>query len=190
MGKIAKILLCYFLIVSGSCSQYKTKPVTKRSDDSYFSIAGYAKYQWNTYHGQAFGIIKRVYMNGKVDSVITNAVDMDWAPVLKIFFETDISDKKFLGKYDYSTFVDESTAIRSFYYEANDPNLYTKTVQVTASELSGRVKSVYIEAEKQDGLGASNVKLLYTPLESISIQEMETTRTGDRREMRVVYQFL
>lgn len=155
-----------------------------------FSVADYAREQWELNYGQPYGIIKRVYFNGTVDSLETNVIQMDWTPVFKVFFETDISDDKYDGKYKLSSYRDTAAKTVNFYYEATDPKVYTRKFQITANDINHKITSLYIEAEKDDRLGTKTVRLLYTPLETISIQEMETSKTGQRKELRVVYEIL
>lgn len=175
--------------MSFSCSK-KGAVKQEQPEGSYFSIIEFTTDQWATYHGRPYGMVKKVYFNGKEDSTVTNALEVDWASIIKVFFETDISGDKYLGKYDFSAFADKGNINHNFFYEANDPKVYTRSLQVNADPLDNKIKSIYIEAEKSDRMGTKSVKLFYSPLQTISIQELETTKTGQRREMRVVYEFL
>jgi len=185
----ARLVFTVLLMFLISCSEKEPEKDTA-SEGTYFSIMQFAKDQWDTHKGQPFGIKKTVYLDGAADSTVTNAFELDWAPILKVFFETDISDKKFIGQYNFSAFrgVDEKT--NGFYYEAKNPKLYTKKLQITAHDVTGKIQSIYIEAGKSDRMGSKNLKLFYTPLSSITIQEMETSRTGQKKELRVVYEIL
>lgn len=177
------------LLLLASCSK-KEQDVKDAPSGSYFSIVQYAQDQWEVYHGNAFGMYKKVSLNGEVDSTVTNALDADWGSILKVFFETDISDKKYIGKYDFSMFDDETTMTRSYYYEAKDKKLYTKKLQIMADYYTNKIKSIYIEAEKVTRMGTRSVKLLYVPLDVISIQELETTKTGQKKDLRIEYKFM
>ncbi len=183
------LLPLLFLLFITSCSKSE-KAAEDSPEGTYFSIIQFTKDQWKTYKGQPFGIKKTVYLDGTADSTTTNAIDLDWASVFKVFFDTDISDKKFIGQYDFSAFRGIDKDVNGFYYEANNPKLYTKKLQITAEDITGRVKSIYIEAGKSDRMGTRSLKLFYTPLSSITIQEMETSKTGQKKELRVVYEFL
>lgn len=185
--KLYGIIFCLLLL--SACS--KTQENEQVDDGrTYFSIVDFAKDEWAMHGGQAYGIVKKVYFNGKVDSVYTNAFEMDWSPIFKEFFATDISDKKYIGQYNFTAFDDTLTFCRNFFYEANNPKLYTRTVQITSDFYTDKVKSIYIEAEKNNRVGTKNVKLFYIPMQSISIQEWETSKTGQEKELRVVYEFL
>lgn len=185
--RISALLLCS--VVLFSCNK-PDKKNTNKPEQSYFSIVQYAKDHWDTYYGQPYGIVKKVYFNGTVDSTVTNAIELDWAPILKVFFETDISDDKYIGRYKFYAFRDKITKTNTFAYEAKEEGLYMQKMHISASNSTDKITSIYIEAQKNDRLGTKTVKLLYTPLETISIQEMETSKTGQRKELRVVYEFM
>lgn len=172
-----------------SCNK-KVESTPAEENGTYFSIIDFTKDQWETYQGNAFPIVKRVYLNGKDDSTYTNALDVDWASILKVFFETDISDPKFLGQYRFSSFADNTTMTNSYYYEADLDGLYTKKLQIMVDYYTDKIKSIYIEAQKKTRLGVKDVKLFYVPLDIISIQEYESTKTGQKKELRIEYDFV
>ncbi|MCB9046525.1 MAG: hypothetical protein H6550_10345 [Chitinophagales bacterium] len=177
------------MLLVASCSKSAGEK-DKEASDTRFSVMYYGQEQWETYKGQPYGIIKKVTFNGITDSVITNSIDMDWAPVVKAFFETDISSDKFAGQYDFSAFNDPASKTNTFLFEAKNKKLYTKKLQVIADEETNLVKAIYIEAGKSDRMGTRDLKLFYIPVTSISIQELETSRTGRRKELRVAYDFM
>lgn len=185
------ILLSFFslILIAASCKKAEEKPQTATDERTYFSIREFALDQWLSNKGQPYSIVKKVYFNGQVDSLYTNAIEMEWSPVFKSFFETDISDAKFVGKYDFSAFEEPVMGTKNFFYEANDPKLFTRKVQIVADNFSNQVTSIYIEAEKNDRMGSKTIKLFYDVLKSITIQEFETSKTGERKELRVVYEF-
>ena len=185
------IKYCAIFLILLSCSCKSDVEQNNETDDrTYFSVASYIEDQWNANRGQGYGMVKKVYFNGKVDTVYTNAIELDWAPIIKVFFETDISDPKYVGQYSFSAFDDTLTRCRNFYYEANNDKPYTRKLQITSDFFTDKIKSIYIEAQKNSRVGTKNLKLLYTPLETISIQEWETSKTGEQKELRVVYEFL
>ena len=53
-----------------------------------------------------------------------------------------------------------------------------------------RITSIYIEAEKGSRMGTKSVKVFYTPTDVLSIQELETSKTGERKELKVEYDFM
>jgi len=185
------VLFTVICIAIFSCSPKKAevKPAGN-PEATYFSIAQFTVDQWNTYHGQPYGIEKTTYIDGKTDSTLLDAYSMDWAAVFKVFFATDISDPKFLGKYDFTMFEDNATSTRNFYYEAKDKELFTRKFQISADQFTDKVRSIYIETEKKTRWSTVTQKLLYMPLKVISIQEFEWSTGGEPKEMRVEYRFL
>lgn len=184
-----KILVAFVVLMLSACSG-RQSVVDNAVEGTYFSIIEFAQDQWYMHQGQPRSILKKVYFDGKVDSTFTNAFEVDWASVLKVFFETDISDPKYIGQYDFSAFEEKITTSKGFYYEAKNEKLYTRRVHITSDYFNDKVKSIYIEAEKSDRMGTRNLKLYYEPLKSISIHELETSKTGQRKELRVVYEYL
>jgi hypothetical protein len=180
------------LLLFAAC---KPKPKPAIASDNadkgtYFSIKQYVKDQWNTYLGQPFGIIKVTTQNGKVDSVLTNALTLEWGEILDKFFATDIGKPEYLGHYRFDMFLDESTDTRNFYYEAIDDTLFTRKLQISAMQENNKIRSIYIETERKTSSKDIIQKLYYSPLKVIQIQEFDALATGDKRESRVEYFFL
>lgn len=174
-----------------SCNAPKAKqeqPVAE--GPGYFSVKQFIADQWDIYHGQPFGLQKIVYLDGKTDTSVVSAYDMDWGTLFKTFFETDISDTKYLGRYDFSSFADDATATQNFYYEAKEPELFTRKLQISADDVSHKVRSIYIETAKNGQWSKFSQKLFYIPLKIISVQEFEWAKAGPTKELRVEYRFL
>ena len=175
-----------FLIIISSCKKKQEEAKIDASKGTYFSIVQFASDQFSTYGGQPYTLQKVVNLNGKVDSSYESALKMDWAAVLKPFFESDISNKKFLGQYNFNLFDDDATLSRNYFYEAKDEKLFTKTLQISTDPLNNKVTSIYIETEK----GGKVQKLLYRPVKLIQIQEIETSFFGKDKNLKVEYYFM
>ncbi len=183
-------VMLVFILVSCKPKQNDKAVEELAEKGTYFSIKQFIADQWSLYHGQPYGLQKIVYLNGKVDSAMVSAYDLDWAPIFKVFFETDISDKKFLGKYDFSKFADDATMTHNFFYEANDPKLFTRKLQISADNVNNKIRSIYIETQKQGQWSSKTQKLFYMPVKVISIQEYEKTAPNTVKELRIEYRFL
>ncbi|MBS1585933.1 MAG: hypothetical protein JSS82_10370 [Bacteroidetes bacterium] len=157
---------------------------------TYFSIKQYIKDQWNTYLGQPFGIIKVTTRQGKADSLLKNAYNLEWGDILNKFCATDIGNPEYLGHYRFDMFLDESTDTRNFYYEAIDDTLFTRKLQISAMQENNKIRSIYIETERKTGTKDIVQKLYYSPLRVIQIQEFDALATGDKNASRVEYFFL
>ncbi len=180
------MLLSFILLLIASCKKDAHSPTADTSGGTYFSIIQFADDQFHTFGGQPYTLHKIVTLNGKVDSSLESALTMDWAAVLKPFFASDISDKKYLDRYHFSMFEDDITDTRNFFYEAKDPDLFTKKLQISSDALNNKIQSIYIETEKNGKVQ----KLFYKPVKLIQIQEVESSFLGKDKNLKVEYYFM
>lgn len=169
-----------------SCGGKKDHPKHEDNGLTYFSVTDFANDQFRTYWGQPFTLLKIVSSKGKVDSSYIAARDLDWAKVLQPFFRADISDPKFLGKYNYSELMEEATDTRVHYYEAKEDDLFVRMFQINTDPLTSRIRNIYIETEKDGKLQ----KLYYAPIKLIQIQEFEKSMLGSDKNIKTEYRFL
>lgn len=187
---IRHIILLFTVLSLFSCKKPAEKPAEAiQPEGSYFSIIQFAKDQWDTYRNQPYSLEKVVTMNGKTDTTYLSALNMDWGSILKVFFDTDISDKKYLDRYNFSLFEDDATLTRNFYYEAKEQDLFTRKLQIAADEETNKIRSIYIETSKNGTLNDLNQKLYYVPQKLIQIQEFEKSKTGPDKDIRIEYRF-
>ena len=179
------------LSVTGCSKKQKTvEPVMSDENGTYFSIAQFADDQLKYNSGQPYTFYKIITEDNKADTTMVNVENLDWGSVFKTFLETDISDKKYLGKYEFTLLDDDATLLRTFYYEAKDPELYTKKLQISVDPTNNKIKSIYIEASKSEGWTHTSKQLYYAPLKVIQIQEFEKSKIGSAKESRTEYRFL
>ena len=187
-----KKLVLLSIVVTLVCC--KKKPVPDPHPEikgTYFSIMQFAGDQWTTYHGMPFGLVKIVSTNGKTDSSYVSALTMDWGTdVLKPFFESDISNRKYLGHYRFSSFDDDLLGTRTYAYDAIDDDLFTRKLYISFNPENNKIVSIYIETQKQSNAKTITQKLLYKPLKLIQIQEFEGASMGAKMETEVKYIFL
>ena len=67
-----------------------------------------------------------------------------------------------------------------------EPELFTRNMQITADQVTNKVKSIYIETNKDGRVQ----KLYYAPIRLIQIQEFESSLLGGERNLRLEYRFL
>lgn len=186
----------YFLLLFAipalltACEKQEKKANPLEEGGTYFSIRQFAKDQLDTYWGQPFTLQKVRTVNGITDSALISTYKMDWAEVLKTFFESDISDPKYLGKYTFSTFEDQATDSRTYYYEANDKDLFTRSLQINTDPYNNMIKSIYIETASNGRMGQRSQKLYYKPIKVIQIQEFESSAIGKDKKSIIEYRFL
>lgn len=158
---------------------------------SYFSVRQYALDQWNMWYGEPFLIVKSVRVNnGGYDSSYTTSDSINWAPIFKSFFATDISDRKFLGKYKFTQFDDPADQTHNFFYEALEDDLYTRKFLITIDQYNQQVRGIYAEAIESSMGDDKIVKLYYKPMKRIQIQETETPMMGEKKHTVTEWEFL
>ena len=192
---VKRLLYALLLLLAGfigntSCKRSTVDNEPSVSDSSYFSIRYFIKDQIQAYYGMPFSLYRVAHLNGKVDSTLVNFLNMDWTSILSTFSATDISAKKFLGKYDFYMSDDETTGNRGYTYTAKDPNVFTRMLQINTDPSNNLITSIYIETSKQDFFGNKKQKLLYIPMRIIQIQESEGSLIGKARNLRVDYRFM
>jgi hypothetical protein len=178
-------------ILSGGCK--KKEPNEDFSDvkGNYFSINQFIVDQWNNFPGPTCVITKHVRVNDKtVDSSYTNTDKIDWTPIFKTFAATDISDRKFLGKYKFTQFDDPQDETHNFFYQAEDDELFTQKLLITLDMYNLKVKGIYIETFKKTPFDECTQKLYYAPLKTIQIQTDDKPVFGSRKHTVENYDFL
>jgi hypothetical protein len=186
------ILLSIFIfaIGSSSCKKAIVQDQTVPADSSYFSIKQFINDQIHTYFGVPFTVYRIATLEDRKDSTLMTIDAIDWASVMGTFNATDISARKFLGKYDFSVSEDNTTGDRGFTYTAKDPELFTRLLQINVDPSNGKITSIYMETARHDFWEDKTQKLLYVPLHVIQIQEHEDGLLSKPRELRVEYRFL
>jgi hypothetical protein len=188
------VLFSLFILTLFSCNR-SDKPAgsagqTTDTAGTYYPIKQLIDQQIKRYYGEPYALSMNATINGKKDSAFLNMETMDWASIIKVFRATDISDKKYIGHYNYSEFLDNTTGYGVAIYEAKDPDLFTRQLQITADPVTMEVFSVYIETAKSSFWRSTRQRLLYKPLKIIQIQEDETPLIGSSRKLHIDYRFL
>lgn len=190
MLRFLALSIVTLLLMSSLACKKKAEPKYDTSKGTYFSIRDFARDQWSTFGGQPFVINQFTTLNGKRDSVLISALELKWSAVFKTFFETDISEPKFLDRYQFDNFLEETTQSRTFSYTAKDPELYTQKLQITIDNFTGKIRNIYIEAQKASFWNKQTKKLLYTPVRVLQIQEHNEPLIGQSKDLIIEYKFL
>ncbi len=184
------IAILVSLSLSISCQKYENRNVVVNDRNTYFSIKQFAADQIQMYGRVPFSLYKIVHLNGKVDSTVVNFINLDWAPILHAFEETDISDKKFIGQYDFSIYDESITGSRIAAYTAKNDKLLTRRLQIGTDPSNNKITSIYIETKKNGFWGSSSQKLLYIPLHLIQLQQSKKPLLGRAWDLRTEYRFM
>jgi hypothetical protein len=183
------ILLLFPLLVGVTACKKKTPAKPDSSQGTYFSIVQFTSDQWKTYSGQPYVLQKTVTLNGQTDTVFLSAYKVNWGEIFKIFFETDISDPKYLDRYDFNMFEENTTQSRIFSYTARDPELFTQKLEITADVFNNKIRNIYIETHKSTFWSQQTKKLFYSPVRVIQIQEHTSPLIGSDKELVIEYKF-
>jgi len=184
-------VLLLALLTIASCKKKKAEVDTSDIKGNYFSVRQFALDEWNTFAGEPFLITKTVRINnGKVDSSLTNSDTISWAPIFHTFLETDISDRKFLGKYTFTQFDDKEDQTHNFFYQANDEDLYTQKLLITIDEFNSKVRGIYIETYKKTIWSNVTRKLYYAPMKTLQMQIDEKPLWGPKKFEVTEYTFM
>lgn len=186
---IFSLSVLFFCFVSGSCKKQLLVEDTVSSDTAYFSIKQFIADQIETNYGNPYTLYRIVAVDGKLDSTLQSIDDIDWTSVFGTFTATDISARKFLGKYNFAVSDDNTTGDRGFIYTAKEPELFTRLLQINVDPSNYRITSIYLETAKEDFWERKTQKLLYVPLHVIQIQETEDGFLTSPKEVRVEYRF-
>ncbi len=193
-----KIIINYFiLLIAFSALLFQSCKKKKAEADPYADVAGhyfsirqFTQDEWRTFGGQAFTILKTVRENKKTDSSYTTSDTLNWGNIFKTFFETEISDRKYLGQYTYTQFDDNQEGTRNFYYKANDEDMFTQKLLITANQENNKVMGIYIETFKKTIWGETKQNLYYAPMRTIQIQVDEKPTVGSRKYRVTQYYFM
>jgi len=188
LNRIPAVLLVPLLLFTACKKQVKTEK--HHLDGNYWSVRQFAQDQFNTFHNQPYTLQRIIVANGKSDTSYVSAFDLDWGYVLKTFFESDISDQKYLDHYRFDTFDDNTTMSRTFYYEAIDDNLFTRKLQILVDPLNNRIRNIYIETRKKTRWKEREEKLYYAPIKEIQIQIHEKSFMSDPKDSLIEYRFM
>ncbi len=192
-----KLVLRYFAVLSvvfvglsvSSCKEKNPLDAFTEVKGTYFSINQYIIDEWTSHAGEPLVFKKSVKSNGKTDTTLINADNLDWPSVLDLFVATDISNRKYLGQYTFSQFDDETDKSHNFMYVANKGDMFVQKLLITMN-FDMKVRGVYIETFKKTLFKETQQKMLYAPLKTIQIQQYEKPFIGATREVITKYEVL
>lgn len=181
--------LLFGLLIAACSGKRNEKKVPDVASSPNFSIREFVKDQWNLNRGLPYTFIKIVIQEGKRDTTLESAFKMELGEVMQKFVNTDISADEFTGKYTFHMFDDAVTSTRSYYWEANEPNLYTQKLEMITDVSNNKVKAIFVEAAETKGWNRAALKLYYAPKKIIRIQERKKARFGSAKETITEYRF-
>lgn len=159
------------------------------SGDTYFSIRAFFDDQWQTRRDIPYTLLRIVNLDGKIDSSFVALDSTLWSKLRSPFDAADISDKKFIGQYNFDLFDDESSQSSNLNFDAKTPDLFLQKMYITADQFSRKVQSVYIETRtSRDGYTHSQ-KLSYIPDRIVQIREFEKSMATPAKNLTIEYRY-
>lgn len=183
------ILAIWLFVVFASCKGGADTPTVAEEQETYFSIKQFLDDQWKNREGVPYTLLRVASFNGVSDSAFVPLDSTLWHSLRSRFDETDISDPRFFGRYTFNTFEEEALDLINLYYEAIDPELFTRKLNIGIDYFTGRVRSVYVETSKKNAVYEKKGKLLYVPDRLIQVQEYEKSVVSPRKQLNVAYYF-
>lgn len=154
---------------------------------TYFSINQFILDEWTNHANDMVSFQKCVKLNGKTDTSFTNVEKMDWNAILTPFIETDISDRKYLGRYTFTEFDNDFDHTHNYMYVAVNKELFTQKLLISIDMTTNKVKGVYLETQKKSFWNSGIQKLYYAPFKTIQIQQYDKPLIGSKKELVVQY---
>lgn len=128
-----------------------------------------------------------IYVNGKYDTNLLKAAQVDWNFYKNPFYEADIFKKEFDGKYKLDIVEDEYANSRKYIYSAVDLKAITKYVSVNVRSTDNAVMSVYAETSDLGFLQSKSYKLLFATTKSVQVQiRSKKPFSKERHEIRTL----
>ena len=157
--------------------------------DAYFSIKDFFNDQWKTRKGIPYTLLRVVNLNGQIDSSFVDLDSTLWAQLRSPFDAADISDKKYMGQYNFEMFDDESSQSANLNFDAKTPELFLQKMYINADQFSHLVRSVYMETKTARDGYIHNQKLTYIPDNIIQIVEYEKATATPVKNLKIEYRY-
>lgn len=177
------------LLSFAACNSDKNKyPKGYEEGDEYFSTVDFFKDQWKSRDNYTYVFAKVTKVNGVVtDSTIVNWSETLFAEIAAPFEKADISDPKFLGKYNIDFIKEEDNTVM---YTANDEDLYTQKIILTFDGENSKVRSLYIETREDGLMNMDKKNLLYLPDNTTQFVEFKKAAMSKSEQIITTYKFL
>ncbi len=181
------IFMCIFFT---SCKEATLEERLAATNGTNFSIKRFIYNQWKANAGKPFVILKTIKIDGKVDSSYSNSDTLNWNEIFDVFYETDISDKKYVGHYKFNQIEDKEDQTINLMLDASEDDFFVRKFMLSIDMNTEKVRGIYIETFKHSALGEVQQKLYYAPMRTVQIQTYEDPLIGTKKNKIVQYYFL
>ena len=177
------------IFVIASCNKKKEDP-NQKIEGTYFPVVKYFRQQWKMIADQPYSYMKVENEKEHTDTSYVSGDSMEWVGIIKAFCDADISDKKYIGHYDFSSYEVPDFEGLAWTYEAKDDNLFTQRLDIIFNLQMTKVLSIYIETKKVSTFSTQTQKLYYSSLKTIQIQQYKKSIFGSEEGKSVSYYFM
>lgn len=174
-----------------SCSQPEQKPEKKEEKEApkaYIPVTDYIRSELKTIDSLPVGIVKRVTAGNKTDSGFIQPAE--FRQLAEQFLSPELERGKFEQGFTESSFFDQTSELLTFTYQATDPALPVKRVDVLISPSLqlDKIKSIYIEKAYQSGDTVFNKKMYWKANTSFQVATQKSLgQQQTMEELKVIW---
>lgn|SRR5690606_21494840 len=188
--KISILLLVPLLFFACKEKQKSTSTDQEETNkETYFSVTQFLDDQWANRHGIPYTLQRVTVLNGRSDTTYVLLDSTLWQNIRAQFDAADISEVKFLDRYQFSFVEDNTTETNNLMYEAKEEDLFLQSMVVAADMFTDMVRTVYLETKDTREGYTRTQKLSYIPDQVIQIQEFEKSSATPKKELLIQYKF-
>jgi len=176
------------LAVVSACSPPPGVPVEKGALDQgyFFSTSDFFEREAERLSSLDRTLTKTVWVNSQQESQTLDSVN--WEAELALFRKADINRPAWTEKYRGDTLYYEDRSAKTFYYEANSPDLQVRRLEVHWGE-SGQVKQIDIHKTTKSLIETVEQDLRYQPDSGYQLRERSSSWLDRDSEIRIVARF-
>jgi hypothetical protein len=130
---------------SGNNQQAQAKNDTAQAKKEYLPVMDYIRSEINTIDSLPVGILKRTNTGNKVDSAFITP--KEFKQLAAQFLSEELKKENFEKSFSESSFPDQTTGLITFTYQATNPAMELKRIDVhiSPSLQMDRIRSIYME---------------------------------------------
>lgn len=180
------------VLFTAACGEPSTGPTTGQQEEkkAYLPISDYLEGEIRKVDSSVAGILKRESANGSAfdSAFITN---QQFHVLAQDFLSPELARETFEKSFKENSFYDETTESLTFNYEATDPKVTVRRVDVIiAPSLEiDKIKTIYMEKSYSTGDTAFTKKMTWTAGSEFSIVTIKNSgaNSSSVRQVRVVW---
>ena len=178
MNRLALFLFIFFIGCFGDVGS------EMKSDElAFFDLKGFIESEVTDL--DAKNIVKVTEVNGQKETLKLDA--HDFKSDLKIFSDADINKPSWVDKYSTEKVTADNGEVSQLKYEAQDPKLKTKSLQVDF--LEGQVSKIQIVKASSSAISEVSETLVYNPTSGYKIERSQDISIAGKNNFMVEVKF-